>query len=94
MHDLRRETVRHAMAPPPPFLNVEVAPLRPEAPPPAPLQISTMTKVAFAPAVLAITISVTTVVVAEGTVYRVVLDVDAAPLKRIFEVVAISYYLS
>jgi hypothetical protein len=27
-------------------------------------------------------------------VYRVVLDVDAAPLKRILLVVAISYYLS
>jgi hypothetical protein len=43
--------------------------------------------------VLVITISVTTVVVDAGTVYSVVLDVDAAPLKRILLVVAISYYL-
>jgi len=45
-------------------------------------------------AVLATAILVTTAVVAEGVVYRVVLDVDAAPLKSTFEVVAISYYLS
>jgi hypothetical protein len=39
-------------------------------------------------------ILVTTVVVAEGVVYRVTLDVDAAPLKSTFELVAINYYLS
>jgi hypothetical protein len=37
---------------------------------------------------------VITVVVEDGTVYRVVLDVAAAPLKRALVVVAISYYLS
>jgi hypothetical protein len=37
---------------------------------------------------------VTTAVVAEGVVYRVVLDVDAAPRKSAFDTVAISYYLS
>jgi hypothetical protein len=45
-------------------------------------------------AVLATAILVTTVVVAEGVVYRVVLDVAAAPRKSTLEVVAISYYLS
>jgi hypothetical protein len=45
-------------------------------------------------AVLAIAILVTTVVVAEGVVYRVVLDVEAAPRNSTLEVVAISYYLS
>jgi hypothetical protein len=45
-------------------------------------------------AVLATEIFVTTVVVDEGVVYRVALEVDAAPLKSTFEVVAISYYLS
>jgi hypothetical protein len=34
---------------------------------------------------------VTTVVVKDGTVYRVVLDVDAAVLDSSLEVVAISY---
>jgi hypothetical protein len=34
------------------------------------------------------------VVVADGTVYKVALDVAAAPRKSAFEVVAISYYLS
>jgi len=43
--------------------------------------------------VLVMIILVTTVVVADGTVYSVVLDVDAAPLKRAFVAVAISYYL-
>jgi hypothetical protein len=50
--------------------------------------------VAAVDAPLATAILVTTVVVAEGVVYRVVLDVAAAPLKSTFEVVAISYYLS
>jgi hypothetical protein len=45
-------------------------------------------------AVLVIIILVTIVVVADGTVYSVVLDVAAAPRKSVFEVVAISYYLS
>ena len=44
--------------------------------------------------VLATTMSVTTVVVADGTVYRVVLDVAAAVRARVFEIVASSYYLS
>jgi hypothetical protein len=44
------------------------------------------------PAVLVTTMLVTTVVVDAGTVYRVVLDVAAAPLARAFEIVAISYY--
>ncbi len=43
--------------------------------------------------VLVTSILVTTVVVAEGTVYRVVLDVAAAPRNRAFDTVAISYYL-
>jgi hypothetical protein len=42
-------------------------------------------------AVLTTSISVTTVVVDAGTVYRVVLDVAAAPLKRALVVVAIVY---
>jgi hypothetical protein len=42
--------------------------------------------------VLATTMSVTTVVVADGTVYRVVLVVAAAVRARVFDVVAISYY--
>lgn len=46
------------------------------------------------PVGLQITILVTTVVVAEGTVYRVVLDVAAAVLASTLVVVAISYYLS
>ena len=51
-------------------------------------------KVPLDDAVLATTISVTTVVVdVVGTVYRVVLDVDAAPRKSVLVVVAISYYL-
>jgi hypothetical protein len=37
---------------------------------------------------------VITVVVDDGTVYRVVLDVAAAVRTRAFVVVAISYYLS
>jgi hypothetical protein len=49
-------------------------------------------KVAADAAVLVTTISVITVVVDAGTVYSVVLDVAAAPLKRAFDVVAISYY--
>jgi len=44
------------------------------------------------PAVLVTTMLVTTVVVDAGTVYRVVLDVAAAPLKSALDVVAISYY--
>jgi hypothetical protein len=43
---------------------------------------------------LQITMLVTTAVVAEGTVYRVVLDVAAAVLARALLNVAISYYLS
>jgi hypothetical protein len=43
---------------------------------------------------LQITMLVTTAVVAEGTVYRVVLDVAAAVLARALLTVAISYYLS
>ena len=39
----------------------------------------------------AITMLVTTVVVADGTVYSVVLDVAAAVLASAFEVTAISY---
>jgi hypothetical protein len=44
------------------------------------------------PAVLVTTIFVTTAVVADGTVYRVVLDVAAAVLARALVTVAISYY--
>jgi hypothetical protein len=43
---------------------------------------------------LQITMFVTTVVVAAGTVYSVVLDVAAAVLARAFVTVAIIYYLS
>jgi len=46
------------------------------------------------PAVLVITILVTTVVVAEGTVYSVPDDVANAPRPNALVVVAISYYLS
>jgi hypothetical protein len=49
-------------------------------------------KVPAEPAVLVITILVTTVVVAEGTVYSVADDVANAPRASAFEVVAISYY--
>jgi hypothetical protein len=42
-------------------------------------------------AVLVTTMSVTTVVVADGTVYRVVLVVAAAVRARVFDVTAISY---
>jgi hypothetical protein len=46
------------------------------------------------PAVLATRMSVTTVVVAAGTVYNVVVTVvDAAPLKRALDVCGISYLL-
>jgi hypothetical protein len=51
-------------------------------------------KVPAEPAVLVTTISVTTEVVADGTVYSVVLLVEAAPRNIALEVVAISYYLS
>lgn len=64
----------------------------------APDAIATPSKVrvnvAADAAVFAITISVMTVVVDAGTVYRVVLDVAAAVRARAFDVVAISYYLS
>lgn len=53
---------------------------------------SAKVKVAPEAAVLTTSISVTTVVVDAGTVYSVVLDVDAAPLKRTLVTVAISYY--
>jgi hypothetical protein len=43
-------------------------------------------------AVLATTMFVTTVVVAEGTVYKVVLDVAAAVRASTLVVVAINYY--
>jgi hypothetical protein len=55
---------------------------------------SKIVNVAAVAAPLATAMLVTTVVVAEGVVYRVVLDVAAAPRKSTFEVVAISYYLS
>jgi hypothetical protein len=55
---------------------------------------SKIVNVAAVAALLATAILVTTVVVAEGVVYRVVLDVAAAPRKSTLEVVAISYYLS
>jgi hypothetical protein len=45
------------------------------------------------PVGLQMTMFVTTAVVAAGVVYRVVLDVDAAPLKSVLDVVAISYYI-
>lgn len=45
------------------------------------------------PVGLQITILVTTAVVAAGVVYKVVLDVEAAPLNSTLVVVAISYYL-
>lgn len=48
--------------------------------------------VALDAAVFVTAMFVTIVVVEDGVVYSVVLDVDAAPLKRIFDVVAISYY--
>jgi hypothetical protein len=46
------------------------------------------------PAVFAITILVTTVVVAAGTVYSVAEDVAKAPRASALDVVAINYYLS
>jgi hypothetical protein len=56
-------------------------------------EFSDKVNVACVAAVLAITMLVTTVVVADGTVYRVVLVVVvAAPRKRVFDTVAISYY--
>ena len=45
------------------------------------------------PVGLQMTMFVNTAVVAAGVVYRVVLDVDAAPLKSVLDVVAISYYI-
>jgi IMP cyclohydrolase len=48
--------------------------------------------VAAVDAVLVTTMLLTTVVVDDGTVYRVVLDVAAAPRKRALVAVAISYY--
>jgi hypothetical protein len=55
--------------------------------------LSDRSNVAAVAAVLVTTMLVTTVVVAEGTVYRVVVRVVvAAPLKRAFDTVAISYY--
>ena len=54
---------------------------------------SDRSNVAADAAVFDTTMLVTIVVVADGTVYSVVFDVDAAPLKRAFDVVAISYYL-
>jgi len=48
--------------------------------------------VAAVAVVLVTTILLTTVVVDAGTVYSIVLDVAAAPLKRALVVVAISYY--
>jgi hypothetical protein len=48
--------------------------------------------VAAVPAELVTTILVTIVVVDAGTVYKVALDVAAAPRKSAFEIVAISYY--
>jgi len=53
---------------------------------------SNKSNVAAVAAVLATKTLVTTAVVDAGTVYRVVLDVDAAPLKSALDVVAISYY--
>jgi hypothetical protein len=53
---------------------------------------SAIVKVAWVAAVLVTTISVITAVVADGTVYRVVLDVAAAALTSALLVVAISYY--
>ena len=50
--------------------------------------------VAAVPAVLHIAILDITVVVDAGTVYRVALDVDAAPRKSALVIVAIIYYLS
>jgi hypothetical protein len=47
---------------------------------------------AAASAVFVTAMLVTTVVVDAGTVYRVVLDVAAAPRKSAFDTVAISYY--
>jgi nitrate/nitrite transporter NarK len=44
------------------------------------------------PAVLAITMLVITVLVADGTVYSVADDVANAPRASAFEIVAISYY--
>jgi multisubunit Na+/H+ antiporter MnhC subunit len=55
---------------------------------------SKIVNVAAVAAPLVTAMLVTTVVVAEGVVYRVVLDVAAAPRKSTLEVVAISYYLS
>jgi hypothetical protein len=49
--------------------------------------------VAAVAAELVTTMLVTIVVVDAGTVYKVALDVAAAVLASVFEVVAISYYL-
>ena len=54
--------------------------------------LNAIVNVAAVAAELVTTIFVTTVVVEDGTVYSVVLDVAAAPLKRALVVVAISYY--
>jgi hypothetical protein len=53
---------------------------------------SVIVNVAAVAAELVTTMLVTTVVVDAGTVYRVVLDVAAAPLKSALVNVAISYY--
>jgi hypothetical protein len=53
---------------------------------------SSKVNVADVAAVLVTTILVTTVVVDAGTVYKVALDVAAAPRNRALDVVAISYY--
>jgi hypothetical protein len=56
--------------------------------------LSASVNVAAVPAVFVTAIFETTVVVDEGTVYSVVLDVAAAVLASTFVNVAISYYLS
>jgi len=53
---------------------------------------SKMVNVAAVEAPLQTAMLVTTVVVDDGTVYSVALDVDAAVLARSFVTVAISYY--
>jgi hypothetical protein len=53
----------------------------------------TNVKVCGETVVLVTTMFVTIVVVEDGVVYRVPLDVAAAPLYKVFDVVAINYYL-
>ena len=69
------------------FAAIDTAPSRS-------ISLSNIDAVVADPVGLQITMLVITVVVDDGVVYRVVVDVDAAVLDSTLVVVAISYYLS